>query len=94
MRKVATFVIFFLLLCGLSYFLLPVGKIVRDNIWTDLDKDILYLTESTIIKGWIWTETEDAIMGQKEKGDLFTVKGSDIANIEKNKLFEQLKNLL
>jgi hypothetical protein len=94
MRKSSIFIIFFLLSISLFYFLSPSGINAREKIWFILDQDTIHFNQESYLRGWIWTETEDTVMGKKVKGDLFTVKDQDIKNIEKNKLFETLKKIL
>jgi hypothetical protein len=94
MRKSSIFIIFFLLSISLFYFLSSPGANSREKIWFVLDKDAIHFNQESYFSGWIWTETEDTVMGKKEKGDLFTVQTHDIERIEKNKLFEKLKNIL
>ena len=76
------------------YFFSPPAKRMRESIWSELDKDRIILKDKTSFSGWIWTETETAIMGQKKNKKLFTVESSDVGALEHNALFRQLQNIL
>lgn len=70
------------------------GKDVRSRLWNVFDQDTLHLHDGGSISGWIWTETDEAVMGKKINGDLFTVPHTELENINRNALLGQLKKIL
>lgn len=82
-----------MLLTGL-YFLSGWSKQTRSRIWNAFDQDTLYLNDNTCVRGWVWTETEEAVMGKKDNGDLFTIRRLELKGIERNLLVTQLKQIL
>ncbi|MBN2119973.1 MAG: hypothetical protein JW734_02815 [Candidatus Omnitrophica bacterium] len=64
------------------------------TVWRFLQKDVLYLNDNEVIRGWIWQEDEEIIYGETETQEIFNVTRSDCKKIYRNALFEYLRNLI
>jgi len=94
MKKLILIAVPVAILLGGVYFFSDWGKQTRLRLWRAFDQDVLYLQDNTYIRGWIWTETEEAIMGKRANGAFFTVKRLELRRIERNLLLAQLKQIL
>jgi hypothetical protein len=93
--KIAIFLIILLMLLGFDfYFFSPKAEYIRKKIWQELDKDVLYLEDGSVVYGWIWGQTQDYLGGQAEDGSFFNIDSSDCREVRMNYLFDYWEKLI
>ena len=94
MRKLTLILLPVLLMLFGIFLLSGWSKEMRSQLWRVFDKDALYLNDGSCIYGWVWNETDEAVMGKKENGDIFTVQRAELKYMGSNVLLAQLKQIL
>ena len=92
-RKLFWSIISVLFLGSIYFFLKPAASF-RTKLWHSLDKDILYLNDGRIIRGWIWERRDNLITGYTEEDEVFVLKSSEPIGVKENELLRYLQELI
>lgn len=92
-KKHISFAIIAVFVVAAGFFLWPTSKL---HLWVLhlLNQDTIYLTNGTILNGWIWDEKGNVVIGETNQDEIFVFKKDELDNVKNDVLLYQLHRLM
>ena len=86
MLKIIIFLFTCLVLFGAIFYFLGTSAGEYDSIWSRLEQDLIYLEDGKVLKGWIWEERVNMIIGERLDKTIFSLPASDYKAVKRDYL--------